>query len=129
MATPPQAALVGEKLVAEAAPLGQSAFLIDLEGEFDLHTAPQFERRALEALGRGAEQIVVDLSGVSFIDSTTLGILMRTRKRLGPIRGRLLLVCSDQNILRLLEITALDRMFEIYPTRAEAFAHVNGNSG
>jgi anti-anti-sigma factor len=129
MATPPQAALVGEKLVAEAAPLGESAFLIDLEGEFDLHTAPQFERRALEALGRGAEEIVVDLSGVSFIDSTTLGILMRTRKRLAPLRGRLLLVCSDKNILRLLEITALDRMFEIYPTRAEALAHVDGNRG
>jgi anti-sigma B factor antagonist len=121
------AALGGDNLVAEATSLGDDAYLIDLEGEFDLHTAPQFERRALEALGRGATTIVVDLSSVSFIDSTTLGILMRTRKRLSPLRGRLLLVCTDQNILRLFEITALDRMFEIYPTRADALAQLNGN--
>src|SRR5215203_5905113 len=116
---------VYEKLSAEATPLGPTAYLIRLEGEFDLHTGPHFERRVLEALGRGASQIVVDLSDVSFIDSTTIGILMRTRKRLAALRGRLLVICADRNILRLFEITALDRMFELYRTREEALEHVD----
>lgn len=114
-------------LVAEAQPLGHNAYLIELAGEFDLHSGPTFERRVLEALGRGALQLVIDLSEVSFIDSTTIGILMRTRKRLAPIRGRLLIVCSDRNILRLFEITALDRLFEIYRTKEEAITRVDGD--
>ena len=117
-----------ENLSAEASVLNPTAYLIRLEGEFDLHTGPQFERRVLEVLGRGASQVVVDLSDVSFIDSTTIGILMRTRKRLARLRGRLLVICADRNILRLFEITALDRMFELYRTREEALEHVDGNS-
>ena len=116
-----------DALVAEATPIGAEAYLIRLQGEFDLHTGPQFERRVLEALGRGASQIVIDLSDVSFIDSTTIGILMRTRKRLAPLRGRLLVICSDRNVLRLFEITALDRMFELYRTAEEALEQVDGN--
>ncbi len=115
------------EFIAEATPLGETVYLIALTGEFDLHTGPQLERRVLEALGRGASEILVDLSDVTFIDSTTIGILMRARKRLIPLKGRLLLVCSDQNILRLFEITALDRLFEVYRTRDEALEHVDGN--
>jgi anti-sigma B factor antagonist len=119
--------LGAEKLAADISALSPTAYLIRLEGEFDLHTGTRFERRVLEALGRGASEIVVDLSDVSFIDSTTIGILMRARKRLARLRGRLLVVCADRNILRLFEITALDRMFEIYQTREEALERVDGN--
>jgi anti-sigma B factor antagonist len=122
-----RSALGAEKLAADISALTPTAYLIRLEGEFDLHTGTRFERRVLEALGRGASEIVVDLSDVSFIDSTTIGILMRARKRLARLRGRLLVVCADRNILRLFEITALDRMFEIYQTREEALERVDGN--
>lgn len=115
--------------IREARSFGESGYLIALTGDFDLHSGPEFERRVLEALGRGAEDVLVDLTEVSFIDSTTIGILMRTRKRLAPIGGRLRVVTADRNILRLFEITALDRMFEIYPTRDEALQDVDGNNG
>jgi len=107
--------------------LGGDTYLIALAGEFDLYTGPELERRVLEALGRGAADVVLDLTDVSFIDSTTIGILIRTRKRLMPLRGRLLIVCSDRNILRLFEITALDRLFEIYGTRDAALEGIGGN--
>jgi anti-sigma B factor antagonist len=117
------------QLVREAREVGDHAYLISLAGDFDLHAGPEFERRVLEALGRGATELLIDLTDVSFIDSTTIGILMRTRKRLAPIGGRVLLVTSDRNILRLFEITALDRMFEIYSRRTEALDEINGHSG
>jgi anti-sigma B factor antagonist len=82
----------------------------------------------LEALGRGASELLIDLSEVSFIDSTTIGILMRTRKRLAPLGGRVLVVTSDRNILRLFEITALDRMFEIYSLRTDALEEISGHT-
>jgi anti-sigma B factor antagonist len=114
--------------VRDARPISEHAYLIALAGDFDLHSGPEFERRVLEALGRGASELLIDLSEVSFIDSTTIGILMRTRKRLAPLGGRVLVVTSDRNILRLFEITALDRMFEIYSRRTDALEEINGYS-
>jgi len=113
--------------IREARPLDESAYLIALAGDFDLHSGPEFERRVLEALGRGASELLIDLTEVSFIDSTTIGILMRTRKRLAPLGGRVFVVTADRNILRLFEITALDRMFEIYSTRDEAMRDIDGH--
>ena len=117
------------EFVREARPIGEHAYLISLAGEFDLHSGPEFERRVLEALGRSATDLLIDLSEVSFIDSTTIGILMRTRKRLAPLGGRVVVVTSDRNILRLFEITALDRMFEIYSCRTDALEEINGHAG
>ena len=111
--------------VLEARTVGRQGYLIALAGDFDLHAGPDFERRVLEAIGRGCTDLLIDLSEVSFIDSTTIGILMRTRKRLAPIGGRVLVVTSDRNILRLFEITALDRMFEIYSRRMDALEDMN----
>jgi anti-sigma B factor antagonist len=116
------------EFVREARPIGEHAYLISLAGDFDLHVGPEFERRVLEALGRGASELLIDLSEVSFIDSTTIGILMRTRKRLAPVGGRVLVVTSDRNILRLFEITALDRMFEIYARRSDALEEIDGDA-
>ncbi len=116
------------QLVTAGRLLDEGAYVIELEGELDLHTSPQFERSVLEAIDRGATDVVVDLQGVSFVDSTTIGVLMRARKRLASLRGRLLVVCSDRNLLKLFEITALDRMFEIFPSQEEALTHVDGRS-
>lgn len=117
------------ELIRESRPISGRAYLISLAGDFDLHSGPQFERRVLEALGRGATELLIDLSDVSFIDSTTIGILMRTRKRVAPLGGRVLVVTADRNILRLFEITALDRMFEIYSRRSDALEEINGDAG
>jgi anti-sigma B factor antagonist len=116
------------EVVAEAGPLGEGAYVIGLAGELDLYTGTQFEGALLEALRRGASEVVVDLTDVSFIDSTTLGILMRARKRLLALKGRLVLVCIDENILKLLHITTLDRMFEIYATREQAMRALDGGA-
>jgi len=116
------------EVVAEARPLTDEAYMIGLAGEFDLYTGPHFERALLEALGQGASEVVVDLTNVSFIDSTTIGILMRARKRLIALNGRLVLVCTDENILKLLHTTTLDRMFEVYSTRDQAMRALDGGA-
>jgi len=71
---------------------------------------------------------VVDLSGATFVDSTTLGVLLGAVKRLRLIGGELVLVCADLNIRRILSITLLDRAFVIYDTLAEALAAPPGSS-
>jgi anti-sigma B factor antagonist len=102
--------------------IGDSTFVIALTGEVDLYTAPEFKQQLLDAISKGAKDVVVDLSGTTFIDSTTLGVLVGGVKRLRGQDGQLSLVCSDRNIAKIFEITGLDRVFQIYPARDEALA-------
>jgi anti-sigma B factor antagonist len=98
--------------------------VIELGGEIDLYTAPEFKERMVQVIEEGKKQVIVDLSKATFIDSTTLGVLVGGVKRLRPAGGTLALVCSDQNIVKIFEITGLDRVFPIYATRDEALSSV-----
>ena len=98
--------------------------VIQLGGEVDLYTAPEFKERLVELIENGKTKIVVDLSEATFIDSTTLGVLVGGVKRLRPAGGSLALVCSDQNITKIFEITGLDRVFPIHETRDQALSSV-----
>jgi anti-sigma B factor antagonist len=103
-------------------------YVISLAGEVDLYTAPEFKQQLLDVIGEGGTDVVVDFSDTTFIDSTTLGVLVGGVKRLRAQEGRLSLVCSDRNITKIFEITGLDRVFEIYPTRDEALAKTGASS-
>ncbi|MEK6227730.1 MAG: STAS domain-containing protein [Actinomycetota bacterium] len=96
--------------------------VISLGGEIDLYTAPEFKERMVELIEAGKRNIVVDLSEATFIDSTTLGVLVGGVKRLRPSGGGLALVCTDQNISKIFEITGLDRVFSIQDSRENALA-------
>ena len=98
--------------------------VIALGGEIDLYTAPEFKERMVALIEDGKKRIIVDLSSATFIDSTTLGVLVGGVKRLRPAGGSLALVCTDQNITKIFEITGLDRVFPIHATRDEALAAV-----
>ena len=100
--------------------IGGDLYVISLAGEVDLYTAPEFKQRLLEVIGQGGKDVVVDFSATTFIDSTTLGVLVGGVKRLRPNGGQLSLVCDDRNITKIFEITGLDKVFPIYSSRDEA---------
>jgi anti-sigma B factor antagonist len=106
----------------------ESTYVIALAGEVDLYTAPEFKQQLLDVIGKGGKEVVVDFSDTTFIDSTTLGVLVGGVKRLRAQDGRLSLVCSDRNIRKIFEITGLDRVFTIYPTRDEALAKTGAST-
>ncbi len=108
--------------------LGDSSYVISLAGEVDLYTAPEFKQQLLEVITQGARHVVVDFSDTTFIDSTTLGVLVGGVKRLRTNDGQLSLVCSDRNITKIFEITGLDRVFTIYPSRDEALEQIQSSS-
>jgi anti-sigma B factor antagonist len=100
--------------------LGEDTHVISLAGEVDLYTAPEFKQQLLDVISQGGKNVIVDFSNTTFIDSTTLGVLVGGVKRLRTNDGQLSLVCSDRNITKIFEITGLDRVFTIYATRDEA---------
>ena len=105
-----------------------STYVIALGGEVDLYTAPEFKQQLLEVISQGARNVVVDFSDTTFIDSTTLGVLVGGVKRLRTNDGQLSLVCSDRNITKIFEITGLDRVFTIHATRDEAVEQLQAPS-
>jgi anti-sigma B factor antagonist len=103
-------------------------YVISLTGEVDLYTAPEFKQQLLDVIAQGSKDVIVDFSDTTFIDSTTLGVLVGGVKRLRTNGGQLSLVCSDRNITKIFEITGLDRVFTIYPTRDEAVSKAGASS-
>jgi anti-sigma B factor antagonist len=104
--------------------LDDKSYVIALAGEVDLYTAPEFKQQLLDVIGNGAQDVVVDFTNTTFIDSTTLGVLVGGVKRLRTNDGQLSLVCSDRNITKIFEITGLDRVFTIHGTRDEALSAI-----
>ena len=103
--------------------------VISLGGEVDLYTAPEFKERMVQVIEDGKKRVVVDLSEATFIDSTTLGVLVGGVKRLRPAGGSLSLISTDENITKIFEITGLDRVFPIHSSRDEALEDLASSGG
>lgn len=101
-----------------------STYVITVTGEIDSFSSPALEQELEWVLGDGASNAVVDLAGVGFIDSTGLRVLLKALPRFTRRGGKLVLVSDDRRVLRTLEITGLDRKFELEPRLSDAIAHV-----
>ena len=101
--------------VMRETPLGYEGFVLAVEGELDMSTAPQFKQCLCEAIEHGRRDVVVDLLKVSFLDSTALGVLIAAQRRLVAEGGHMAVVCSHPQILDLFEITGAGKALAIYP--------------
>ena len=101
-------------------PIDDARQVVAVAGEIDLFTAPELKAALGEALESGRTRIVVDLTATTFLDSTALGVLIGAVKRLRSRDGVLTIVNTDANIAKTFEITGLDQIFTIRPTRDEA---------
>jgi anti-sigma B factor antagonist len=99
-----------------------------VRGEIHLSTAPQFSRRLTNAIESGKTTVVLDLSGLEFIDSTGLSVLLNGLRLINQKQGQMALACTNPTVLRLFQITSLENTFDIFPDRAAAVAHVAGGS-
>jgi len=117
----PEFALTSESLDAQR-------HIVAVTGEIDLFTAPELKTAIAEAVDAGRTRVVVDLTETSFLDSTALGVLIGAVKRLRSNDGALTIVNTDANIAKTFEITGLDQIFTICPTRDEAVAALDGHA-
>src|SRR3954462_12412452 len=88
--------------------IGARTYVVAVTGELDLHSAEQLQRALGEMVDKQAQGVVVDLMGVSFIDSAGLSVLISAAKALRSLGGRLIVAADDHRILRLLQITGLE---------------------
>jgi anti-sigma B factor antagonist len=96
--------------------------VVAVEGEIDVYTAPRLRDRITELVSDGAYQLVVDLEGVDFLDSTGLGVLVGGLKKVRAHGGSLQLVCTQERLLKIFRITGLAKVFAIHSDTDAAVA-------
>jgi anti-sigma B factor antagonist len=94
--------------------------ILAVSGEVDVYSAPTLKDRIGELIESGQSTLIVDLSGVAFLDSTGLGALVEARAATTEAGGELPLVCNQERILKLFTITGLDGVFAIHSTISDA---------
>ena len=94
--------------------------VVRVVGEIDVYTAPDFKSAINKVIDSGATKIVIDLTDVSYMDSSGFGTLLGATKRIRPKGGAISLIGCSEAIERMLKITRLDTIFGMYPTVDEA---------
>jgi anti-anti-sigma factor len=111
---------VGPSLRLTTLRLSDSAYVCTLSGELDVSTVGD-ARAALDRIeGDGARYVVVDLLGLTFLDSVGMGLLTASARRLRTGDGELRLVVDDPRVVRMLEITGISRQFRLDRTLSDA---------
>lgn len=100
-------------------PIGDCAVL-QVTGEVDAYTVPMLREQIRELAAKGAVHLIADLSRVDFLDSTGLGALVGSLKRLREAGGSLALAISAPHILRLFQITGLTKALAAQRSVADA---------
>ena len=94
--------------------------VVHVAGEIDLRTAPELRERLAVLLDEGADQVVLDLEKVTFIDSTALSVMVGAHKRLVRQGTVLHLVSTGLQVGRVLTVTGLFRVFAVHDTLDDA---------
>jgi len=102
--------------------LGENVTLVRLQGRLDATAAPDFQNQLIAAIAEGRTRLAVDLSNVSFVDSTGLGALVFSLKAARRAEGDLRLVAPSAQATKLLQLTTLDRVFRTGETPDQAWA-------
>lgn len=98
--------------------------VLGVTGEIDVFTAPEFKNAINRAIESGTTDLVIDLTQVSYMDSSGFGTLLGATKRVRPKGGSISLVGCSEAIERMMKITRLDTVFNLFATIDEASAHI-----
>src|SRR5947208_10948470 len=94
--------------------------VIALRGEIDVYTAPLLRQKIVDLVDAGSLNIVVDMEKVDFLDSTGLGVLVEGLKRVRTRNGNLSIVVTQDKILKIFDITGLNKAFPIHGSLEDA---------
>jgi anti-sigma B factor antagonist len=105
--------------------IGDDTHVVAVTGEIDLFTAPDFKRHISASIDDGVTHVVVDLTTTTFIDSSSLGVLIGAHRRLKLRDGSLVIVCASESIAKTFRITGLDGVFTLVASIDDA---LNGDA-
>ncbi|MEN6358025.1 MAG: STAS domain-containing protein [Armatimonadota bacterium] len=98
--------------------------VLDVTGEIDVYTAPQFKEAINSVLSGGQKHLIINFAQVTYMDSSGFGALLSATKQLKPAGGTVNLIKCCGSIDRILKITRLNTVFGIYDSLDEALEAV-----
>jgi len=101
--------------------------VLDVAGEIDVYTAPQFKDAVNSILAAGQKHLLINMAKVTYMDSSGFGTLLSATKRLRPEGGTVNLVRCNSAIDRILKITRLNTIFETFDSVDEAVNSVKSS--
>lgn len=96
--------------------------VLRVAGDVDFDVAPTLKRTITGRIDAGERQLVIDLTDVSFIDSTAIGVLVGAIKRLRTAGGSLVVVCDNDDVRGIFDAVGLENVIPMHTSRADAFA-------
>jgi anti-sigma B factor antagonist len=105
------------------APHSQTGILA-LEGEIDLHRSPQVKESLEPLIAQKVPRILLDFSGVTYVDSSGLATMIETLQRIQSYGGKFAMFGLRESVRNIFEIARLDQIFTIFPDEASAVASV-----
>ena len=106
--------------------IGEDTYVVAVSGELDVHAAGAVEDELAQVIDNGARGVIVDMMGTSFVDSAGLGVLLTAARTTRYGGGTFVIAADDARILRVLQITGLDRTMHVERSLVEAVEHVVG---
>jgi anti-sigma B factor antagonist len=107
---------------------GDALIVTPLEDRLDARVANDFKEQMTELIASGHTKIVLDLSKVEFIDSSGLGAIVSSLKRMGG-RGELVVCGLQETTMTLFKLTRMDRVFQIFDSEQQAVSALGGEKG
>lgn len=102
--------------------------VVSVVGEVDLESASRLGDRALEALRDVSPHLAIDLSGVTFMDSTGIKVLLSIQRRADLASGSFAIAAATRPVRRILSLTGLDQTFRLYNSLDELLAGPAGSA-
>ena len=93
---------------------GSDRYIVTVSGEVDLATSPDLDAAVIAGLESGTNSVIIDLTDVSFMDSSGLGVIVRALKRCREAEIELDLVITNDRVLKVFGITGLDQVIPIH---------------
>lgn len=96
--------------------------VLDLTGEVDSYNAPKLREQMAALIDAGDADLLINMTGVDYIDSTGLGTLVGGLKRATEKNGQIRIICPNEQIYKVFNITGLVKVFPIFDNEQDAFA-------
>lgn len=96
--------------------------VLDLTGEVDSYNSPKLREKMVRMIDEGNTDLVINMAGVDYIDSTGLGTLVGGLKRASEKNGAIRIICPNEQIYKVFNITGLVKVFPIFDDEKSAFA-------
>ena len=100
------------------------SLVVNVEGEFDLHTADYFKEEVGTKINEGHKKIILNLESIEFIDSSGLGAILSKYKDLEKKCGELVVINITPQVKRIFEVSGLLRVLDVYSSKQEAVENI-----